>query len=192
MSFIYNFNELNELATYDVVPNIVKKATTIRFSVFSIKIDDDIYIVNIELFGSVERSFIKINFGIKTEDSISTALTNVGNPLLIMANIIGVIKYWLKLDMKDTYLDELVDFKDINITSIIIISKSEKLNDNRRSNLYDYYLSKNFKKMGINIIGKIDITNDYKKLLKLPKKALLVGNKYIIEPITIEEIRKKL
>lgn len=151
----FNKFKLNEIATNEVIPNIIKEFVSINNSVFHIYVKNDIYLVNIELMGNIDESVLKIDFMLQTtENEYSDNITNKGDVLLIMSNVIGVIKYWLSLDIEQPYAGQLVNFKDIVIKCIWVVAKSEIKGDRRRSNIYDYYLLKNFEKIGIDIIEK--------------------------------------
>jgi hypothetical protein len=182
--------KLNEIATTEIKPNIIDYDFTTNSSVYYVKIKDDTYLINIMLYGNNNDATLQVDFMIKKDDGeYSNKLTNNGDMLLIMANIIGVIKVWAETDDEVSFSNEIVNFKDININAICVASKSEKDGDNRRSNIYNYYLLKNFEKLGIKIIEKRDITTNYKNTFKIPISANMVVDLYKISPITIEKLR---
>lgn len=185
----FNKFKLNEIATTAVIPNIIKKFVSINNSVFHIYVKNDIYLVNIELMGNIDEAVLKIDFMLQTaENEYSDNITNKGDVLLIMSNVVGVIKYWLSLDIEQPYAGQIVNFKDIVIKGIWVVAKSEIKGDRRRSNIYDYYLLKNFEKIGIDIIEKKDITKNYKDRYKLPEDEIIVMQ-YKITPTTINNLR---
>ena len=155
--------KLNEIATTEVTPNIIDYDFSVNNSTYYVKIKDDTYLINIMLYGNKNNATLQVDFMIQKDDGeYSNKLTNNGDMLLIMANVIGVIKVWAKTDIEVSLSNEMVNFKDISVDGICVASKSEKDGDNRRSNIYNYYLLKNFEKLGINIIEKRDITTNYK------------------------------
>ena len=114
-------------------------------------------------------------------------ITNEHNQYKVLANVVGVIKYHLSKDEKDLQYDEVINYQDMNVVSIIILSRSEKNNDDRRKNIYEYYIKKNFNKLGINILEIVDISEDFKKMDNSGEKYIVT--KYRIEPIKIKDIK---
>jgi len=186
----YNIFLIKEFADNVIEPNIIQQSLSINQSTFTIKVKERIYVVMISLFGGQESAIIKVDFMLKIEnksypDSLSDIKTNDGDALLVMANIVAIIKHWLKSDMEQSFSGQLVDFKDITVVGLWINSKSEIIGDMRRSNIYNYYIYKNLEKLGINIIEKKNITD-------VADKSLVDGHvmfQYKIEPSTIEKIR---
>jgi hypothetical protein len=171
---------------------------TLNQSNFWVKIKGKVYMVQIELSGKKEAAIIKIDFMLQvkdiiSKDSYSDIKTNYGNPLEVMANVVGVFKYWLSQDMKQSFSGEIVNSKDMNIVGLWIGAKSEEEGDARRANIYDYFLKKNLKNIGIDIIEKKDITKIAPPEMSgvgTPNRIIL--NQYKITPITIEKIRDRL
>jgi len=186
----YNIFLIKEFADNVIESNIIQQSLSINQSTFTIKVKERIYVVMISLFGGQESAIIKVDFMLKIEnksypDSLSDIKTNDGDALLVMANIVAIIKHWLKSDMEQSFSGQLVDFKDITVVGLWINSKSEIIGDMRRSNIYNYYIYKNLEKLGINIIEKKNITD-------VADKSLVDGHvmfQYKIEPSTIEKIR---
>ena len=200
MKFLQTYNnflfeiadtELNELE-FEKDPSM-----SINLSTFWIKVKNKTYMVQIALNGGKEAAVIKIDFMLQVKDiitnnSYSDVKTNYGNPLEVMANIVGVFKYWLTQDMEQSFSGDFVNFKDINIVGLWIGAKSEEEGDDRRANMYDYYLQKNFKRMGINIIEKKDITKKAPEISGVGTENHMILNQYKITPITINELRDRL
>jgi hypothetical protein len=192
---------INEIADTIVEPNIIRQQLSINNSLFWIKIKDRIFFVHIQLHGDKEGAVLQIDFAIQEKDEFySSVKTNAGDPLLVMSNVVAVIKKWLSLDMKQSFSGEIVNFSDINLIGLWINSKSEAEGDKRRADMYRYFLTKNFEKLGIKILEEKDVTkswndryginNDNKATQPNAEKYVFI--QYKIEPIKIKEIRNNL
>jgi len=193
----FNYFLIKEIADTVVEPNIIKQFLSINQSTFWIKIKDRIFIVNLGLHGGIEGAVLKIDFMLQViendKETYSSIKTNEGDPLLVMSNVVGVIREWLSSDMgEQSFSGEFVDFSDVTLIGLWINSKSEVDDDRRRSNMYRYYITKNFEKLGIKILEEKDITKSWNDSNDVDTDEKYIFMQYKIEPITIGEIRKNL
>jgi len=192
-----------EIAENSVLPEIIEENLSYDVSYIKVRIKNKIYLVYIHCRGTIDKTSMQIDFVVEGDTDVK--MTNDGDALFVLSNIIGTLKYFFSLDFKTTHLEELIDFNDINICTFVIFAKSENdviigkkksgnliinpLKDERRQNIYDYYIEKNFTSLGIKIKEKIDITEEYSKFFNINN---VLGMKYRIVPITIREIKKSL
>jgi hypothetical protein len=128
---------------------------------------------------------LKIDFMLEDGDEYKATRTNDGDALLVMANIMGVVTHWFNSDELD---------EKTRIVALWLNSKSEEEGDARRSKMYRYYLGKTLQKLGLNIIEEKDITEEWTKRNQPenPSNDKYIFMQYKIEPITIDEVKKRI
>ena len=167
-------NEIGDRITTPVISKINRLSE--NFFLYDIVIDSVTYIVCIQLFTNDHKTAIKIDFGKSVNGNLSNEMTNFNIVLKIMSNLAGVFREWLK----DYTGNE-------KIVSIIVAGKSEFLSDERRSNIYDFFVKKNLEKLGTHVIEVVDITEAWFEESHEEVSGKIL--KYRIDPITLDEMR---
>jgi hypothetical protein len=189
MMFLKNFEnyKLFEFANNEIIPDISYERFSIRQSIYNINVDELEYMVSIETIGKIDSCILKIDFALIKNNKYSVELTNEYKQYKVLANVVGVIKYHLSKNEKGLQYGEMVNYQDMNVVSIIIASRSEKNNDDRRKNIYEYYIKKNLNKLGINILDIVNVTDKFKEMNNSGENYIVT--KYKIEPIKIKDIK---
>lgn len=203
---VFENHLITEIADTEVEPIILYKDPHIDFSKFIIRVKKRLYMIHIHLYGSKESAMLKVDFMVQlprdpkktiwydTElaGEYDTVLTNDKDALLIIANIMGVIKYWASLDIPKGGLGQPhTNFKEIVLKGLWIRSKSETKGDKRRANLYSYFIKKNLQKIGLEVLSEKDVTAKFKNLFEDDYEGPHFTMQYKITPVTIDELDKK-
>lgn len=188
---------INEIASI-ITPDIIVSKPNVMSSYFEFKIENDVYYLNINLYdilksynfidkskisNAKDLTTIRIDFDLKAEDRNNSKLTNKNIALRVLGNIVGVIKYWIELNLAENIENgDKIFLKDVIINYICLESKCEKEDDNRRSEIYDYYFEK--------FINAKVINKQQPKFIGINTDYISIMNVYKIEPTNIKNIIK--
>ena len=194
-------NHLKSFKLFEIAsitePNIIyidPKSTTLSFIKFMVDSDEyymyiSLYNINNEEILSVtDINTIEIGFDLipKRGDN-KNKLTNKNIPLKVLANVVGVIKYWSSLDISEDINDQEINLKDVNISFIKIDSKCETEDDLRRNNIYNYYIEKLLNAKIIKKKSKKQIGSNNRIPIHKTKTYMTI---YEIEPTNIRSLIK--
>ena len=148
---LFKLFTLNEIAESEVVPKIIWKDINYNDSIYRIIINNKYYEIKLEWIYVKCKEYnlcsgpkmLRVDFfSMDSNREMTDDLTNYGNAIEVLSNVVAVVKLHLLNDK----------FSNIILTGIKINSKSEIYGDTRIKNIYEYYLKKSLKKMGIEII----------------------------------------